>query len=372
MHDADQQYMQQALALAARGAFGTPPNPNVGCVIVRDGQVVGRGWHERPGEPHAEVHALREAAELAQGATAYVTLEPCSHHGRTPPCADALIKAQVARVVVAMRDPNPLVAGQGIARLEAAGIKVHVGVLEQQARTLNQGFIARMERNRPWLRLKMAMSVDGRTALANGASQWLTSREAREDVHRFRAQSGAVLTTARTVLMDHALMTARHPQAERQPLRVLLDRQQQVPVEHPFFAQASPVLRVVSPTTTAVSDWPEHVQTLEVQSFQQRLPLHDIFAKLAEYDVNDVWTECGAQLAGALTSAGLVDEWVLYVAPKLLGDSSRGVVQLPNFHHLDQVPEMRFESVTMLGHDLRICARPLHASDRPTTGEVQS
>lgn len=373
MHDADQQYMQQAIALAARGAFGTPPNPNVGCVIVRDGEVVGRGWHERPGEPHAEVYALREAQHRAEGATAYVTLEPCSHHGRTPPCADALIAAKVASVVVAMRDPNPLVAGQGIARLEAAGIKVTVGVLEQQARELNRGFIARMERGRPWLRLKMALSVDGRTALANGQSQWLTSTEARADVHRYRAQSGAILTTARTVLADHALMTARHPDTERQPLRVLLDRQQQVPVEHPFFAEPTPVLRVVSPTDgTATSHWPEHVQTLEVTSLEQRLPLHDIFAKLAEYDVNDVWTECGAELAGALTTAGLVDEWVLYIAPKLLGDSSRGVVQLPNFHHLDQVPEMRFESVTMLGHDLRICARPLHASDRPTTGEVQS
>ena len=371
----DEHFMQQAIELAARGAFGATPNPQVGCVIVAtSGEIVGQGWHERPGEPHAEVYALREAGAAAAGATAYVTLEPCSHHGRTPPCADALVKAKVARVVVAMQDPNPLVAGEGIARLREAGMQVDVGVMETQARALNRGFISRMERQRPWLRLKMAMTLDGRTALANGQSQWITGSEARQDVHRYRAQSGAILTSARTVIMDQAQMTARHPNTEKQPLRVVLDRNAQLQPSANFFALESPVLRVID-AAHQVSDeaqqWPAHVTTLALPVSNERLPLRSLFDKLGELQINEVWTECGAELAGALVAADLVDEYVIYMAPKLFGASGRGLLQLPIFERIAQAPELVFESVTMLGTDLRIIARPQH-SGGASRGELTS
>lgn len=370
----DEHFMQQALTLAERGVFSAAPNPLVGCLIVRHGEVVGRGWHERAGEPHAEVYALREAGAQAEGATAYVTLEPCSHHGRTPPCADALVKAQVARVVVAMQDPNPLVAGQGIARLREAGIEVVVGVLEEAARRLNRGFISRMERQRPWLRLKMAMTLDGKTALANGQSQWITGPEARHDVHRYRAQSGAILTSARTVMMDQAQMTARHPAAEHQPLRVVLDRQAQLKPSAAFFASSSPILRVVDRAHEApeqASQWPAHVSTLALPVSHARLPLRTLFDKLAELHINDIWTECGAELAGALVAADLVDELVIYMAPKLFGASGRGLLELPVFERIDQVPELVYDSVTQIGTDLRIIARPQH-SGGASRGELTS
>lgn len=370
----DELYMQQALALAARGAFSAAPNPQVGCVLVKNDTVVGQGWHERPGGPHAEVYALRDAGERAVGATAYVTLEPCSHHGRTPPCADALVKAKVARVVVAMQDPNPLVAGQGIARLREVGIEVCVGVLEEAARRLNRGFISRMERQRPWLRLKMAMTLDGRTALKNGQSQWVTGPDARHDVHRYRAQSGAILTSARTVMMDRAQMTARHPEAQQQPLRVVLDRQALLRPDAEFFALASPVLRVIDAEHAATADaqeWPEHVSTLALPVSQNRLPLRSLFNKLAELQVNEIWTECGAELAGALVAADLVDEFVIYMAPKLFGSSARGLLQLPAFERVEQAPELVYESVNQVGTDLRIIARPQH-SGGASRGELTS
>lgn len=370
----DELYMQQALALAARGAFSAAPNPQVGCVLVKNDTVVGQGWHERPGEPHAEAYALRDAGERAVGATAYVTLEPCSHHGRTPPCADALVKAKVARVVVAMQDPNPLVAGQGIARLREVGIEVRVGVLEEAARRLNRGFISRMERQRPWLRLKMAMTLDGRTALENGQSQWITGPDARHDVHRYRAQSGAILTSARTVMMDRAQMTARHPEAQQQPLRVVLDRQALLRPDAEFFALASPVLRVIDAEHAATADaqeWPEHVSTLALPVSQNRLPLRSLFNKLAELQVNEIWTECGAELAGALVAADLVDEFVIYMAPKLFGSSARGLLQLPAFERVEQAPELVYESVIQVGTDLRIIARPQH-SGAASRGELTS
>lgn len=370
----DELYMQQALALAARGAFSAAPNPQVGCVLVKNDTVVGQGWHERPGGPHAEVYALRDAGERAVGATAYVTLEPCSHHGRTPPCADALVKAKVARVVVAMQDPNPLVAGQGIARLREVGIEVRVGVLEEAARRLNRGFISRMERQRPWLRLKMAMTLDGRTALKNGQSQWVTGPDARHDVHRYRAQSGAILTSARTVMMDRAQMTARHPEAQQQPLRVVLDRQALLRPDAEFFALASPVLRVIDAEHAATADaqeWPEHVSTLALPVSQNRLPLRSLFNKLAELQVNEIWTECGAELAGALVAADLVDEFVIYMAPKLFGSSARGLLQLPAFERVEQAPELVYESVNQVGTDLRIIARPQH-SGGASRGELTS
>ncbi|MHB8167892.1 MAG: bifunctional diaminohydroxyphosphoribosylaminopyrimidine deaminase/5-amino-6-(5-phosphoribosylamino)uracil reductase RibD, partial [Sulfuricella sp.] len=219
----DHEYMAQALRLAEKGLYTTTPNPRVGCVIVRDGKVVGSGWHQRAGEPHAEIHALTQAGELARGATVYVTLEPCSHHGRTPPCAEALIQAGVGRVVVAMVDPNPQVAGEGLTQLQQAGIRTDIGLLEEEAHQLNLGFVSRMTCGRPWLRLKIAASLDGKTALNNGVSQWITGADARRDAHRLRARSCAVLTGIGTVLADDPMLNVREVETPRQPLRVVVD-----------------------------------------------------------------------------------------------------------------------------------------------------
>ncbi|WP_110074735.1 MULTISPECIES: bifunctional diaminohydroxyphosphoribosylaminopyrimidine deaminase/5-amino-6-(5-phosphoribosylamino)uracil reductase RibD [Pseudidiomarina] len=355
-------YMQRALDLAAQGRFSAAPNPMVGCVIVQQGQIVGEGWHQRAGEPHAEVHALAAAGASAKHGTAYVTLEPCSHFGRTPPCADALIKAQVAQVVVAMQDPNPLVSGQGIARLRAAGIEVLVGVLETQARALNCGFIARMQRQRPWLRLKMAASLDGQTALANGASQWLTSSAARADVHRFRAQSSAILSTATTVLADQARLTARGEWVQQQPLRVIIDSQGKLKGDEPLFtestATAAPILLVQGADLTTTRTWPEQVTILQLPVTNSgQIDLAELLHQLAQtYQINSVWTECGANLAGALIAAGWVDELILYLAPKLLGASAQGLFALPVWQQLAQAPTLTYRDVRQVGADLRITA----------------
>lgn len=355
-------YMQRALELAAQGRFSTHPNPMVGCVIVADGEIVGEGWHERAGEPHAEVHALRQAGERARGATAYVTLEPCSHFGRTPPCADALIGAGIASVVVAMQDPNPRVSGEGIARLQAQGIDVKVGVLEQDARRLNCAFVARMQRQRPWLRVKMAASLDGRTALANGTSQWITSSDVRNDVHQWRAQSGAVLSTATTVIADQASLTARHARTVRQPVRVIIDSQGLLTGQEIVFANESPIILVHAPNTASQAEWPNHVRVLEVSRTQSgHIDLVELLHELAACDINSVWTECGAQLAGALIEAELVDELVVYLAPKLMGHEARGLLNLPAFTSMSQVPELKFSDVRLVADALRIIAVPQRA-----------
>ncbi|MBR9908462.1 MAG: bifunctional diaminohydroxyphosphoribosylaminopyrimidine deaminase/5-amino-6-(5-phosphoribosylamino)uracil reductase RibD [Gammaproteobacteria bacterium] len=356
-------YMQRALELAAQGRFSTHPNPMVGCVIVANGEIVGEGWHERAGEPHAEVHALRQAGERARGATAYVTLEPCSHFGRTPPCADALINAGLQCVVVAMQDPNPQVSGEGIARLQAQGIDVKVGVLEHDARRLNSGFVSRMQRKRPWVRVKMAASLDGRTALANGASQWVTSSDVRNDVHRWRAQSGAILSTAETVLADQAQLTARHQQAVLQPLRVIIDSRGLLTGEEVVFSNTAPILLVHAPDTQRSVDsatrWPEHVQVVTVERTKTgHIDLAELLHTLAAREVNSVWTECGAQLAGALIEAELVDELIVYLAPKLMGHTAHGLVHLPPFEAMSQVPELKFTDVRLVADALRIVAVP--------------
>ena len=356
-----QLYMQRALELAAQGRFSTHPNPMVGCVIVANGDIVGEGWHERAGQPHAEVHALRQAGDKARGATVYVTLEPCSHFGRTPPCADALIAAGVKQVVVAMQDPNPQVSGEGIARLRAEGIDVLVGVLEREARQLNCGFISRMQRRRPWVRLKMAASLDGRTALANGVSQWITSTDVRNDVHRWRALSGAILSTAQTVLADQAQLSARHADTVVQPLRVIIDSHGRLTGDEALFNVPTPLLIVQAPDTTNPhqEQWPEHVSVVTVARAQHgHIDLAELLHVLAAREINSVWTECGAQLAGALIDAELVDELIVYLAPKLLGHSGHGLLNLPAFTSMSQVPELKFADVRQVADALRIIAVP--------------
>lgn len=360
----DARYMARALELARRGRFTTMPNPNVGCVIVRDGTLVGEGWHQRAGEPHAEVHALRMAGEQARGATAYVTLEPCSHHGRTPPCCDALIAAGVSRVVVAMQDPNPQVAGRGLWRLQQAGIEVSHGLMMAEAEALNRGFLKRMRTGFPWIQLKLGASLDGRTAMASGESKWITSAAARRDVQQFRAQSSAILTSSATVLADDPSLTVRpeelsdslrqqlDAQTLRQPVRVVVDSQQRVTRQHRLIHQPGESwLMRTAPDNAA---WPESVTQIAVPPRGEQLDLVAMMMLLGQRQINSVWVEAGAGLAGALIQAGLVDELIVYMAPVLLGDAGRGLCTLPGLEALSAAPRLDFRDVRKVGDDLRL------------------
>jgi diaminohydroxyphosphoribosylaminopyrimidine deaminase/5-amino-6-(5-phosphoribosylamino)uracil reductase len=322
--------MVRALELARLGLATTDPNPRVGCVIVAGTRVVGEGWHRRAGGPHAEAIALEAAGAAARGATAYVTLEPCSHHGRTPPCADALVEAGIRRVVYAMRDPNPRVDGGGIARLEAAGIAVEGGVLEREALELNPGFVSRMTRGRPWVSVKLAASLDGGTALPGGESRWITGEAAREDVQRLRARASAVMTGSGTVIADDPRLDVRLPGTERQPLRVVLDTRLRTPPGARILAppgQALILCSVEEPARAAALR-SAGAEVLAVGASGGGVDLKAALAALADRQVNELLVECGAGLAGALLAAGLVDELLLYLAPTLLGRGSRPLADL--------------------------------------------
>ncbi len=355
---ADSQWMAHALQLAGRGLHTTTPNPRVGCVIIKHEQLVGAGWHQRAGEAHAEVHALRAAGDKARGATAYVTLEPCSHHGRTPPCADALIAAGVARVVAAMQDPNPKVAGQGIARLRAAGMEVECGLMESAARELNIGFCSRMERGMPWVRSKIAASLDGRTALANGVSKWITGEAARQDVQHWRVRSCAVLTGIGTVLADDPQLNVRDVAVERQPLRVVLDSGLRMLPSAAILRGGNVLIYATSSDARKIAALREAgaevvVLTGEAESVDLVAALRD----LARRGINEVLVEAGRTLNGALFQAGLVDELVLYLAPQLLGDMARGIAALGELTALEQRIALVWQDVRQVGSDLRIVAR---------------
>lgn len=349
--------MARALHLAERGLYTTTPNPRVGCVLVKDGKLLSEGWHERAGEPHAEVHALRAAGDSAKGATAYVTLEPCSHHGRTPPCADALIAAGIARVVVAMQDSNPQVAGQGIARLRNAGIEVECGLMEASARALNAGFISRMTRGMPLVRSKIAMSLDGRTALNNGVSQWITAAPARRDGHHWRARSCAVLTGIGTVLADDAQLSVREVATTRQPLRVVLDSALKMPFAARILQGGNVLIYTASRDMQKIAALEKLGATVEVlPAGNGRVDLHACLKDLATRGCNEVLVEAGRTLNGALLQAGLVDELVLYLAPQLLGDMARGMARLGELTQLEQRVELEWQDVRQIGKDLRILA----------------
>lgn len=366
MHD--EIYMARALELARRGRYTTSPNPNVGCVIVRDGQIVGEGYHLRAGEPHAEVHALRMAGERARGATAYVTLEPCSHFGRTPPCCDALIEAGVARVVAAMQDPNPQVAGRGLYRLQQAGIAVSHGLMMQEAEALNRGFLKRMRTGFPWVQLKLGASLDGRTAMASGESQWITSPQARQDVQRLRAMSSAILSSSATVLADDPALTVRYGELSaatrqavaeqdlRQPLRVVIDSQNRVTPQHRLAVQ--PGETWLARLQADQRNWPQNVTQMILPAVNGRVDLVALLMQLGRQQVNSLWVEAGASLAGALLQAGVVDELILYVAPKLLGDDARGLCHLPGIAQLAEAPAFRFSDIRQVGADLRLTLTP--------------
>ena len=356
----DAMHMAQALRLAEQGLYTTQPNPRVGCVIAHGERVVGQGWHQRAGEPHAEVYALREAGVDAHGATAYVTLEPCAHHGRTPPCADALIAAGVGRVVIAAEDPFPQVAGQGIARLRAAGIAVESGLMREAAREINIGFFSRIERHRPWVRVKLAMSLDGRTALANGESKWITGEAARADVQRWRARSSAILAGIGTVLADNPQLTVRldrEPGHAYAPVRVILDR-------HLRTLAGSHVLDGQTPTLVlhAASATPDErfarVECIAIAEQGGALDLHAVLALLAGRGCSELHVEAGPTLCGALFAAGLADELLIYMAPLLLGDTARPLLALPSLADMAARWKLNVLDTRAVGQDLRLRLRP--------------
>lgn len=356
----DRRHMARALELAERGLWTTDPNPRVGCVIADGERVIAEGWHERAGGPHAEAMALATAAGPVRGATAYVTLEPCCHYGRTPPCADALIAAGIRRVHYAVRDPNPRVSGGGVARLEAAGIEVHGGLLAEDARALNPGFFSRMERGRPWLRLKLAASLDGRTSLANGLSRWITGDAARADVQELRGRSSAIMTGCATVLADDPRLDLRRPDALRQPLRVVLDTQLRTPASARILKPPGEALLL-----TASDDPARHRVLMAAGARIDRLPagpggldLAAVMRHLAGLEINELMVECGPDLAGALMTARLVDEMVLYLAPSLLGQEARPLARLPGIATLAERVRFAVADLRRIGDDLRITLHP--------------
>jgi len=365
----DEMYMARALKLAQRGRFTTHPNPRVGCVIVNDGEIVGEGFHYRAGEPHAEVYALRMAGERACGATAYVTLEPCSHHGRTPPCCEALINAGVARVVAAMQDPNPQVAGRGLYRLQQEGIEVSHGLMMSEAEALNKGFLKRMRTGFPYVQLKLGASLDGRTAMASGESQWITSAQARRDVQLLRAQSHAILTSSETVLADDPALTVRwaelnadtqalYPQENlRQPVRIVIDSQNRVTPQHQLVGLAGETW--FARTRADERQWPENVREIIVPEHNGHADLVTLMMLLGKQQINSVWVEAGAHLAGALLQAGLVDELIVYLAPTLLGSDARGLCVLPGLSALADAPHFKFNEIRKVGPD--VCLHLTHA-----------
>ena len=364
--------MARALALAARGIVAdTQPNPRVGCVLVRDGAVVGEGYHARAGEAHAEVEALRAAGGLARGATAFVTLEPCSHHGRTPPCTDALLAAGVAEVVAPFDDPNPRVAGGGFAALERGGVKVRRGLLATDAARMNAGFIKRMRTGKPFVRVKLGMSLDGRTALSSGESpsgtKWITGPEARADVQRLRAQSGAIITGIGTVLADDPQLNVRDAAgvaAAHQPLRVVLDPSLKLAADARLLAQPGRTLVFTAATDAHhASELTEaHAEVRALPATGGRLALDAVLDELGRREVNEVMVEAGATLSGAFLAAGLVDELVIYMAPLLLGDAARGAFALPALTRIDAAPRLEIVEVRAVGRDWRITARPASAA----------
>lgn len=357
---ADHAHMARALQLARRGLLSTTPNPRVGCVLVRDGVVIGEGWHEKAGAPHAEVNALAQVSPgaTARGATAYVTLEPCSHFGRTPPCADALIAAGVARVIAAMVDPNPQVAGQGMARLAAAGIATASGLLEAEARELNVGFVSRMTRGRPWLRLKVAASLDGKTALNNGVSQWITGPDARRDAHAWRARSCAVLTGIGTVKDDNPRLTVREVDTPRQPLKVVIDSRLETPLDAALFdGNRVLIAAAVDDTARRAALEARGAEVVVLANAAGKVDLAALLQELGRRGINEVLAEAGTRLNGSLLREGCVDELLIYQAPVILGDAARGMFGLPELTELGGARRLDIIERRVVGADFRLRAR---------------
>ncbi len=360
----DHFYMSRAIELAKRGRFTTTPNPNVGCVLVKNGEIVGEGFHQLAGQGHAEVNALAMAGEQAKGAIAYVTLEPCSHFGRTPPCAEGLKNAGVRKVIAAMVDPNPQVAGKGLAILADAGIEVASGLLEPQARLLNRGFLKRMERGLPFVTCKMAASLDGKTALQNGRSKWITSTKARQDVQLFRAQSCAILTGADTVIIDDAKLNVRPnelPQKRpttlplRQPIRVIVDSQNRLTPDLALFSIEGEII-ILTTKLDKSKQWPHYVKHIVVPEKEKKVDLLVALKLLAQQQINSIWLEAGATLAGAMTEQNLIDEFVVYLAPKLLGNDAKSLLNFATLTSMQDTINLAIKECACVGEDIRIIA----------------
>ncbi len=359
---ADNEFMAQALKLAERGLYTTAPNPRVGCMIVREGSVVGAGWHERPGAPHAEINALAAAGARARGATLYVTLEPCHHQGRTPPCDEAVIAAGVRRVVVALRDPDPRTAGRGMERIRQAGIEVDCGVLENEARDLNIGFVSRHTRGRPWVRMKVAASLDGKTALMNGESQWITGETARSDGHLWRARSCAVLTGIGTVRDDDPQLTVRAVATLRQPLRIVVDSRLETPLAARILAGGGTLIAAAVEDRVKIRQLQDAGAEVilmpdSLESTRPKVDLPALMQELGRREINELHVEAGYKLNASLIKEGCVDELLLYLAPCLLGERARGIVDLPELSDLAARRVVAIREVRMIGSDIRIIAR---------------
>jgi diaminohydroxyphosphoribosylaminopyrimidine deaminase/5-amino-6-(5-phosphoribosylamino)uracil reductase len=359
----DQTFMQRALELAGRGLYTTTPNPRVGALIVRDGKIIGEGWHERAGEPHAEVNAVRDArekhgADAVKGATVYVTLEPCSHHGRTPPCADLLVREGAGQVIAAMEDPNPEVAGHGFARLRDAGIDVRCGLMENDARELNIGFVSRMTRGLPWVRLKVAASLDGKTALTNGQSQWITSPEARADGHAWRARACALLTGIGTVLEDDPQLNVREVASKRQPLRIIIDSRLQTPLEARILEGGNVLIAcAVEDNEARVRLEAKGAEIVVLPNPNGKVELMDLLRELGRRKLNEIHVEAGFKLNGSMLREGCIDELLLYLAPSIIGDAAQGMFNLPALANLEGRTQLKLHKVSQVGPDLRILAR---------------
>jgi len=362
-------WMAQALQLARQGLYSAHPNPRVGCVIVRDDDLIAQGFHAFAGGPHAEINALNQLNGDASGATVYVTLEPCSHTGKTPPCVDALLQARPAKVVIAMQDPNPLVSGRGIEKLTQHGVEVIVDVLAAQAAELNAGFIKRMQHKLPWVRLKMAMSMDGRTALSNGLSQWISGPESRQDVQLLRASSSAILSTAKTILRDDAALNVRLSREQlkqavevRQPVRVIIDNQLRLTGKEKLFELKGDIWVFTSQQDDVLLRNFKKSATTRIFSISPdakgKVDLLQLLQRLAELEINEVHTECGATLSGALIQQGLVDELIVYMAPDLLGDQAQGLFDLGEISIMSDKVQLSISDVRMIGRDIKICAKP--------------
>jgi len=371
MEDLDTRFMLQAIHLAKKAWYSTDPNPRVGCVITQNNKIIGQGFHIQAGGPHAEVHAINAAKDAGydlEGSSAYVTLEPCSHHGKTPPCCDALIKHKIKRVIIAMSDPNPLVSGQGIQRLKEAGIDIKVGVLEQEAKNLNPEFIYKMIHSRPFLRCKMGMSLDGRTAMASGESQWITSTEARLDVQRLRAQSSAILTGIGTVLADNPSMNVREEtyisladNKIRQPERLILDSQLRIPLDAKILA--SPELATIFTTSQqlfndkSIQLRDKGVRIISLNEVESALDLKQLMEELSSMPLNSILIESGKTLAGSFLEEGFINELIIYMAPKILGNEARGLFDLPNLQFLKDAPQLKIKDIRQVGVDIRLTAK---------------
>ncbi|URJ25301.1 bifunctional diaminohydroxyphosphoribosylaminopyrimidine deaminase/5-amino-6-(5-phosphoribosylamino)uracil reductase RibD [Candidatus Blochmannia ocreatus (nom. nud.)] len=369
----DKIYLTRAFQLAWKGRFTTTPNPNVGCVIVRNNKIVGEGYHIKAGEAHAEIHALRVAGNLSQGATAYVTLEPCSHYGRTPPCTTALINAGIKRVVIAMLDPNFCSKGRGLHLLQQAGIQVEHSLMLSEAESINKGFLKRVRTGLPWIKLKLAASLDGRTAMSSGESKWITSIQSRQDVQNFRAESDAILSTASTILADNPKLnvrwtcfskTMKHTYGKnqiRQPLRIIIDSANRVLPTHRFIQYKGKIL--LARLKKDHLNWPSSVEQLLFSSMcyhgQYYINLIELIKKITQiHEINNIWVEAGATFSGALLNIGLVDELILYQALKFLGSDARPLCLLPNIKCLNDIKSFKLIDIKIIGSDLRLRLMP--------------